>query len=95
MLGEKKTRWPTIDDKADRLLAAKKVKLVADTTNAFYFDVQSLYPGGQTHDVMINKDQTSKTPYSCTNCKWFERTLKECSHIIACKKLICKAGLTI
>jgi hypothetical protein len=89
------TRWPTIDEKAEKLIELKYVKLSVESTNAFYFDVRDIKDQYKVHEVMINKDTASKVPFSCTNCKYFEIKLKECSHILASRKYMRRAGLDV
>ena len=85
-----KLKWEarTLVDKALRLVKENKVKIVAETNNAYYFDVESLYDKKLVHSVIIKKyDVVNKPDASCT-CKWFSLRQKECSHIKACKMML-------
>ena len=68
----------TKEEKAEMLFKSGNVTKKAETDNAIYFDVYD----GKLRDVYYIKNRHH---WSCSPCKYFALTTKDCSHILACK----------
>jgi len=75
-------------ERALRLIEENKVKLIAETKNAYYFEVVSLYDSKLKHDVIVKKYKIEGKPDASCTCKWFIYRSKDCSHIKACRMMI-------